>query len=156
MSLGLKPEQFDAIIINHVIEHVFDVVALSAECFRLLKVGGRVVIVTPNGESLGHQKFQKDWRGLEPPRHIHIFSANSLNTLLLKAGFAHIDVSSKAASPRGVFEASYQLRDIGRSYVEKYPKTAIYYKSLFYQYREWYLCRKLQSVGEELLATAIK
>src|SRR5208283_4697550 len=66
---GFPDEAFDAVTLSHVIEHVHDPVALLAECRRVLKPDGSVVIVTPNIRSLGHQKFQSLWRGLEPPRH---------------------------------------------------------------------------------------
>ena len=65
---------FDAVTLNHVIEHVPDPLATVAECRRLLKPGGRLLMFTPNAGSLAHWMFGRDWRGLEPPRHLHLFA----------------------------------------------------------------------------------
>lgn len=54
---------FDAITMNHLIEHVFDPVSLLQECRRLLRPDGCLVIVTPNADSLGHARFSRHWRG---------------------------------------------------------------------------------------------
>jgi 2-polyprenyl-3-methyl-5-hydroxy-6-metoxy-1,4-benzoquinol methylase len=77
------PRSFDAITLSHVIEHVPSPRATIAECFRILRPGGKLVIVTPNERSLGHKVFKQDWRGLEPPRHLHVFSPLSLRRLIL-------------------------------------------------------------------------
>jgi 2-polyprenyl-3-methyl-5-hydroxy-6-metoxy-1,4-benzoquinol methylase len=77
---------FDAITLKHVIEHVRDPVGLLAICRRLLKPQGRVVAVTPNIRSLGHEVFGECWRGLEPPRHAHVFSPAALRICFERAG----------------------------------------------------------------------
>ncbi|PIT93327.1 MAG: hypothetical protein COU06_00415 [Candidatus Harrisonbacteria bacterium CG10_big_fil_rev_8_21_14_0_10_38_8] len=78
---------FDRIIMNHVIEHISDPVALLAECHRILKPGGVLVAITPNASSWGHYHYRKFWRGLEVPRHIRMFTSNSLICIGQKAGF---------------------------------------------------------------------
>jgi 2-polyprenyl-3-methyl-5-hydroxy-6-metoxy-1,4-benzoquinol methylase len=156
LDLNLEPEQFDAIVMNHVIEHVSDLNNHLAECLRLLKTGGLLVVSTPNSNSLAHRKFKADWRGLEPPRHLQIFSIESLEKVLKKAGFCVIESCTNATRSRGFFESSYQLRDEGRANANKYPRTGIYYKSIYYQYKEWNLWRIGQPVGEDLLAIARK
>ncbi len=79
---------FDAITMNHVIEHVPDPLPLLRECERILKPGGKVVLATPNSRCWGRRLLGNDWRGLEPPRHLHIFSLSSMEQTLRKAGFA--------------------------------------------------------------------
>lgn len=85
-------ESFDAITLNHVIEHVPDPFATMAECCRILKRGGQLIVFTPNSASLGHQLFKESWRGLEPPRHLHLFCPNSMGAGLSRAGFTHFEV----------------------------------------------------------------
>lgn len=93
VSLGSLEQQhfpdnsFDAITLSHVIEHVPDPIQTMLECRRILKFGGKVVLFTPNCDSLSHAVFKDDWRGLEPPRHLHIFSLGSMEQLLARTGF---------------------------------------------------------------------
>ena len=88
-------ESFDAITLNHVIEHVSDPAVTLAECARLLKPNGSLVVLTPNIASLGYRLFKENWRGLEPPRHLHVMSPASIHVLLAKAGFAKTRVSTR-------------------------------------------------------------
>ena len=90
--------RFDAVTLNHVIEHVPDPVLTLSECCRILKPGGKLVLCTPNGSSLGHRLFQQDWRGLEPPRHLHIFSTGNAVRLLELSGFNRIRVVPQVSS----------------------------------------------------------
>lgn len=83
---------FNAVTLNHVIEHVPDPLGLLRECVRVLIPGGQLVLFTPNGESLGHRIFKESWRGLEPPRHLHIFSFPSMYRALQLAGFQRLSV----------------------------------------------------------------
>jgi 2-polyprenyl-3-methyl-5-hydroxy-6-metoxy-1,4-benzoquinol methylase len=71
-------DHFDAIILNHVLEHVNDPIRLIKECHRILKPDGRMIIVTPNALGFGHRHFKESWRGLEPPRHLYIFSTRNI------------------------------------------------------------------------------
>ena len=48
------------------------------------------MLVTPNVASLGHRLFQSAWRGLEPPRHLHLFAPQSMRTSLSQAGFTEL------------------------------------------------------------------
>ena len=78
---------FDAVTLNHVVEHLPDALVTLSECHRILKPSGILVLYTPNSASLGHAVFRSYWRGLEPPRHLQIYGPLSLGALLRQAGF---------------------------------------------------------------------
>lgn len=102
-QLGLEPNQFDAIVGSHVIEHMRNPLAQLNECHRLLKRGGRLVILTPNTASYGHRKFGRDWRGNEPPRHLHLFAPGNMRKLLDRTGFEHIKIETTPARATGMY-----------------------------------------------------
>lgn len=107
---NFKDESFDAIVLSHLIEHVYDPKKILIECKRLLKKGGKLVIATPNNKSLGHCVFRRNWRGLEPPRHINLFSISSLKGLIALAGFEDINIFSIPRISRDIFIKSYQIK----------------------------------------------
>lgn len=79
--------RFDVITLCHVIEHVHDPVDTLRQLHALLKPGGWLWLDTPNIASLGAGRFGASWRGLEPPRHLVLFSPRSMKLALTKAGF---------------------------------------------------------------------
>jgi 2-polyprenyl-3-methyl-5-hydroxy-6-metoxy-1,4-benzoquinol methylase len=79
--------RYDVITMNHVIEHVSDPVGLLRECRKRLRPRtGTLVITTPNIKSLGHWWFKRYWRGLEVPRHLVLFSPESLSDCVNRSG----------------------------------------------------------------------
>jgi SAM-dependent methyltransferase len=85
-------ESFDVVIMNHVVEHLLDPFRTLKECCRILKSGGQLYMVTPNTSSFGHTHFGRRWRGLEPPRHLCIFSPTNLQIAVSKAGFRLLSI----------------------------------------------------------------
>lgn len=108
-NIGYPPDHFDAITMNHVIEHLFDPIATLKECHRILKPGGQLVLVTPNSRSHAHEHFGPAWRGLEPPRHIHIFSPDTLRTMARTVGFKRITAFSTAANAEIIWMGSLRV-----------------------------------------------
>jgi 2-polyprenyl-3-methyl-5-hydroxy-6-metoxy-1,4-benzoquinol methylase len=105
---------FDAITLSHVIEHVADPVGLLAQCRSLLTERGRVIVVTPNLHSLGRKLFGSDWRGWDVPRHLFLFSPESLATTAKKAGFHRVRVRTTSRAASAIWNASWLLRKKGR------------------------------------------
>lgn len=88
--LSDESECYDRITLSHVLEHVHAPWDLLAHCYRLLKPGGVLWLETPNVCSDGMRSFGKYWRGIEPPRHLQLFSRKSLVDQLELLGFSNI------------------------------------------------------------------
>lgn len=107
---AFAPSSFDAVVMNNVIEHVWNPIETMAECRRILKKSGRLVIITPNAASDGHGIFGKNWRGLEPPRHLFIYNVRALNRLSQMSGFERSFVFSSSGGATGVQMIESSLR----------------------------------------------
>ena len=90
-ELDSEAEQFDVITMSHVIEHVHDPIGVLRSCYRLLKPNGMLWIETPNLDSTGHRVYGPSWRGLEPPRHLVLFTHGSLGFAMRRAGFLEFE-----------------------------------------------------------------
>lgn len=106
--LGEVRAAFDVITLSHVLEHVHEPLELLRACGRLLKPGGCVWIETPNVDSRGHARYRRDWRGLEPPRHLVLFTHASLTAALRAAGFDRIEPQTPRPVCAEIFAASEQ------------------------------------------------
>jgi 2-polyprenyl-3-methyl-5-hydroxy-6-metoxy-1,4-benzoquinol methylase len=89
-ELDACQERFDGITLNHVIEHVHDPIATLHACHELLKPGGWLWLETPNINAAGHRRYGESWRGLEPPRHLVLFTRESLVSVMESQGFTEI------------------------------------------------------------------
>jgi SAM-dependent methyltransferase len=113
-SHAFPDASFDAIYASHVVEHVHDPLGLLQECLRILKPGGTVVMTTPNLASWGHRRFKADWVPLDSPRHLMLFTPQTLRTLVGKAGFRTVGVRSTARVAFLYFGMSELYRRLGR------------------------------------------
>jgi SAM-dependent methyltransferase len=78
---------YDAVTLSHVIEHLHDPAGDLGRIRDLLSPGGMLWIATPNLEALGRRRFGRDWLGLDPPRHLVLFTRTSLERLVREACF---------------------------------------------------------------------
>ncbi|MBO8143316.1 MAG: class I SAM-dependent methyltransferase [Thermodesulfobacterium sp.] len=156
-QVELPPNSFDAITMNHVIEHVSDPIGTLGKCYRLLKHGGKLVIVTPNIQSLGLHLFGKYWRGWEVPRHLFLFSPKSLRMCAERAGFKVQELSTTAKGARWMWAASRLIKKNGKlpGGSPKRVTLQIKLEGLVFWIVEQALCQ-LKNVGEEIILIATK
>lgn len=89
-ALKLPAESFDVITLWHSLEHVSDPQVTLKEVYRLLKPEGKLIVQTPAWLSLESQFFKQYWAGLDFPRHLSLFSAETLKRLLEQTGFVSL------------------------------------------------------------------
>ncbi|MEW6655475.1 MAG: class I SAM-dependent methyltransferase [Aquificota bacterium] len=156
-EINFPENSFDVITMNHVIEHVLDPIALLSECKRILKPNGKLIVITPNIKSLGHRFFKQDWRGLEPPRHIYLFSSRSLITSAEKAGLKVKKVFTPSKGAYFIWLASRIIKRDGNLPGRNPEIVSKSYKLealLFWELE--YLLTKFWQVGEEIVMEAGK
>lgn len=110
----LPPASFDAVTLHHVVEHLHNPVVTLQECRRILKPAGRIYLLTPNAKSLAHRIFGQNWRGLEVPRHLQVYTTDSIRRVLESAGFVMETLRTTARSASLLWNLSRVLSREGR------------------------------------------
>lgn len=113
-SAGYAPCSFDAVTLSHVLEHLHDPVATLRAARAILRDDGVLWIATPNLASPGHARYGRAWRGLEPPRHLVLFTPSALLAALDRASLRVAQVQPPATAA-WVYEASASLAREGRA-----------------------------------------
>ncbi len=81
---------FDSIRLYHVIEHLPDPRSCLKLIYKKLKIGGEIILGTPNIDSAVSKLFGKFWYNLDIPRHLFIFSPKTLSKIVKSEGFTHL------------------------------------------------------------------
>ena len=82
----LPPNQFDAITLWHVLEHVHQLHTYMDILKSLLKPGGKLFIAVPNYQSLDADIYRLAWAAYDVPRHLYHFSPQSMQALTQRHG----------------------------------------------------------------------
>lgn len=80
--LPLRPSTMDVVATFQVIEHLWDQAGFLAECHRVLRPGGRLIVTTPN-----RLTFTPDSDTPLNPYHTRELAPSEMDTLLREAGF---------------------------------------------------------------------
>lgn len=105
----------------HIIEHLLDPVKCIEKAREILMPGGLLVVETPNVDSWPARLFGKRWVTLDAPRHVNLFSANTLKRCVRQAGFDTLKLDTFSPSVMEYTESlRYLISDLGiRSYNRK-------------------------------------
>lgn len=90
--------KFDFIVMNHSIEHVKDPLRVLHKLRKLVKNGSVVLIRTPVADSYAFRKYRENWNGLDPSRHLVIFTRKSMRIAARKE---HFDVVKEISDTVG-------------------------------------------------------
>jgi len=83
-----RPHSFDLITLWQVLEHLPEPMKTLETLTQLLKEGGILAISTPNIESLQAEMGKNQWFHLDPPRHLYLYSPQTLEQIMGSFGFA--------------------------------------------------------------------
>jgi ubiquinone/menaquinone biosynthesis C-methylase UbiE len=114
-EIDLPEERYDLIFMIMTIEHVERPDKTICSIKRLLKKGGRLVIVTDNTNSVDFTFFKKHyWGGYHFPRHWNLFNRHSLKRLAEKTGFEVMNLKTIISPVNWVYSIHNALVDRGR------------------------------------------
>ena len=158
VSLGVLQDQhfpddyFDAVISNHVIEHVYEPLDLMREIYRVLKPGGRFVFITPNIESWGHHFFKNaDLMFMDSPRHLYVFTAPSLKRLAAEARFRKLKVITTIRQAEALSLSDKAISSTGYYEVEPHPPLRDRLEAKGVLISEWAAHKLNSKAGEEIV-----
>ena len=97
----------NAVTMFHVLEHLSLPVEGLVAVQQLLAPGGLLVLETPNLESWPSKLFRSRWCTLDAPRHLNLFSRDTLQRCVQQAGFRLLNL--RTVSPSTI-EYSESLR----------------------------------------------
>ncbi len=155
-ACALPADSYDVITMSQAVEHFYDPRAVLSECLRILKSGGKLIITTPNVNSMGAAEFGAYWRGWEAPRHLHLFSTEALKHLTQTCGFEVIEARTYSSDSAGVYRVSKSSQMKAGGKISFFDRLWLlgwgYYKEL----REYQKQRTALNTGQNVLICACK
>jgi SAM-dependent methyltransferase len=112
-SVSLDSAQFDLVLMKYSLEHVHSPRSTLNTIHDLLKPGGRAAFWVPNAASLDARIFSQYWRGLDAPRHLYIFTPETMRKLLEAAGLKMVRIGYSGVPNDWAGSFEFWLRDRG-------------------------------------------
>ncbi len=111
-EINLPHESYDLVFMIMTIEHVEKPDAVLKTVNKLLRKGGRLVIVTDNTGSIDFNLFKKNyWGGYHFPRHWNLFNRHSISELAKNTGFDVSDITTIVSPVNWVYSIHNALVD---------------------------------------------
>jgi SAM-dependent methyltransferase len=112
-SVGQIDGPYDAIVVNHVLEHIEALPAFLGELSRLLSEGGRLFVLAPNRQGLIAKLRRGRWMGWVPREHVWHFTPGTLvATVRRTSNLSPVSCTSRTViegpvgGPRGIVLAA--------------------------------------------------
>jgi SAM-dependent methyltransferase len=78
--------EYDLVMMHHSLEHMPDPRETLLQVRRLLAPGGRAIVRIPTVSSWAYEHYGVNWMGLDPPRHLTLFSRLGMERLCADTG----------------------------------------------------------------------
>jgi SAM-dependent methyltransferase len=105
----IEEASVSCVLMNNVLEHLHDPVAVLKTSQAALGPGGTLVLFLPNHASWSARLFAAAWPGFDAPRHLWGFTPASINALLDRLGFM-VDQIYHQAPGRWAWESCLDAR----------------------------------------------
>lgn len=107
---------FDAVTLWDVLEHLHHPARTLQEIVRILRPGGILLLRVPVVDSLDARLFGSAWAGLDPPRHLVVFSQRTVEQMLVQQGLDVLRAWSLSGSHASfVLSLQFKARQKGES-----------------------------------------
>lgn len=113
-ALDASRGAYDLVLLLYSLEHCDSPIEEMAAVRKLLRAGGRAVILTPNADSTIGSLFRgRHWTGYDFPRHQCLFGPRALRQLAERSGFLIERLGSREHAGSWAGSAENLLRDWG-------------------------------------------
>ena len=94
-EIRFENDQFDAVVLRDVIEHLPDPKHTLQEINRILRPGGALYVWTPNFDSLTRLLVGQRWGAVIFPWHLYYFTPSTLLQMSRTVGFTPIEMTTR-------------------------------------------------------------
>lgn len=130
-NIARYKDKWGVITLNHVFEHLEPPVLLLQEIMKMLRPNGKVILRFPLIDSYAYSKYQSRWVQFDAPRHINLFTRQSINDIIEQAGGivleAYDDSNHFQFTGSDLYMKDKTMKDNGRLKRLLSPKTYSYH-----------------------------
>lgn len=109
-----KKQYFDAIVLNHTLEHLEKPEIVLKNAYTLLKKGGYILVDVPNAGGIASFLMGQYWPYRLPNEHLSQFTKKSLIKIFTNSGFKIVHFESRS----GLFEFARPLTELVQSFFQ--------------------------------------